>query len=115
VDPAEIEPDAVDFINERFPITMWEVDEAYRTAPLDHVVVLAQWMRERAHLATGFLGLETATESQLEELAALFAPYVLHILRVISSRFDDADQVLAEFELPAGLVLLHLSAPPLSA
>ncbi len=115
VDAAEIEPDAVDFINQRLRITMWEVDEAYRSAPLHQVVLLARWLRERAYLAVSFLGLETATESQLDDLAALFAPYAWHILGVISSRFDDAEQFVARLELPVVLAVPELSAPPISA
>jgi len=105
VDPAEVEPDTVDFISQRLRITTWEVDEAYRTAPLDQVVVLARWLRERANLAISFLGLETAPEPQLDELAAMFAPYALHMLSVISSRFDDAEQFVAALELPAALAV----------
>lgn len=115
VDPAEVGSDAVDFINERLRITTWEVDEAYRTAPLDQVALLARWLRERAHLAVSFLGLETATESQLDELAALFAPYALHMLRVIGSRFDDANQFVDGLELPAALAIPELPARSLSA
>ncbi len=76
---------------------------------------MARWLRERAHLAVSFLGLETATEPQLDELAALFAPYALHMLRVISPRFDDAKQFVDGLELPAALAIPELSAWSLSA
>jgi len=56
-----VEPEAVEFVNQRLRITTWELDEAYRKAPLDQVVILARWLRERAHLAIRFLGLETVT------------------------------------------------------
>jgi hypothetical protein len=68
-----------------------------------------------ADVAFSFLGLETAPESHLDELAALFAPYAVHILGVISSTFDDAEQFLAALELPAGLQLMTRSSTPLSA
>jgi hypothetical protein len=115
VDPAEVESDTVDFVNQRFRITTWEVDEAYRTAPLDQVVILARWLRERAHLALAFLGLEKATEPQLDELAAIFAPYALHVLSIASCWYDDAEQFVAVLELPATLVIPRFSTPQLSA
>jgi hypothetical protein len=115
VDPAEVEPEAVEFVNQRLRITTWELDEAYRNAPLDQVVVLARWLRERAHLAISFLGLERATESQLDELAAMLAPYALFVLSVISSQFEDAEQFVAALELPAALAVPEFSAPSLSA
>ena len=115
VDPQEVEPDTVDFVNQRLRITTWEIDETYRTVPLDQVAAMAQWMRERAHVAAPFLGLETATECQLDVLAALFAPYALHILGVVSSQFDDAEQFIAALELPGALAVPELSVPPLSA
>ena len=111
VDPTEVEPEVVEFVNQHLRITTWEVDEAYRTAPLDQIVILARWLRERAHLAVSFLGLQTATESQLDELAAMFAPYALFILGVVSSRFDDAEHFLAALELPAGLTVPEFLAP----
>jgi hypothetical protein len=80
VDPAEVDPDTVEYLNERLPITTWDVDEPYRSLPLTQIVVMARWLRERAHLAASFLGLERATEGQLDELAAVFAPYALHML-----------------------------------
>jgi hypothetical protein len=115
VDPSTVEPDAVDFINERFRITTWEIDEAYRSAPLDQIVVMAQWLRERADLAVPVLGLDTASVSQLDELAALLAPYALHILSVIVLRFDDARQFVADLDLPAALTVSELAASPMSA
>jgi hypothetical protein len=115
VEPAEMNPVSVDFINQRLRITPWEVDEAYRTAPLDQVVLMARWLRERAHLATTFLGLESASESQLDELAAMFAPYALYILSVIFSTFEDAEQFVASLELPVTLAIPELSTPKLSA
>jgi hypothetical protein len=111
VDPAEVDPEAVEFVNQRLRITTWELDEAYRKAPLDQVVILARWLRERAHLAIRFLGLETVTESQLDELAAMLAPYGLFVLSVVSTQFDDAGQFIAALELPAGLAAPELLAP----
>jgi hypothetical protein len=115
VDPSTVEPDAVDFINRQFRITAWEIDETYRSASLDRVVVMARWLRERADLAVSFLGLDAASESQLDELAAIVAPYALLILSMAVSRFDDAGQFVADLELPAALTVPELSAPPLSA
>jgi hypothetical protein len=108
-DASEIDANAMDFLNERLRITTWDVDEAYRTMPLGYVVAIALWLRERAHLVVGFLGLEEATESQLDELAALFAPYVLYVLGVFRSQFDDAEELIAALELPASLAAPELS------
>ena len=115
VDPADVEPEAFEFVNECLRFTSWELDEAYRNAPPDHVAILARWLRERAHLAVSLLGLESAPESQLDELAAMLAPYALHVITVISSRFDDAGRFAAALELPAGLTIPRILAPPLSA
>ena len=95
VDSAEVEPDTVVYLDEYLSITTWDVDEAYRGLPLTQMIVMARWLRERAHFAVSFLGLERATEAQLDELAAVFAPYALHILRVVSSRFEDGTQWIA--------------------
>lgn len=110
VDASVIDADAMVFLNERLRITTWDVDEAYRTMPLGYVAAIALWLRERAHLAVGFLGLEEATESQLDELSALFAPYVLYVLGVFRSQFDDAEELIAALELPASLVVPEPSA-----
>jgi len=115
MDPAEIAPDAVDFVNQRLRVTAWELDEAYRTEPLAVVVSMAQWLREHAHLAVSFLGLETAPQSHIDEFAALSAPYAVHILRVIASGLDDADEILAILELPAVLQLTDSPSTRLSA
>jgi len=115
IEPSTIEPEAVDFINQRLRITTWEIDEAYRTAPLTQVVLMAEWLREHADLAVSFLGLETATESELDDLAALVAPYALHILRIIASQSDEATQFLAALDLPSALAVPELSAPSVSA
>jgi hypothetical protein len=40
----------------------------------------AHWLRRHARLAVSFLGLEAAQEFHLGELAALIAPYAVHIL-----------------------------------
>jgi hypothetical protein len=112
-DAPELEDDAVDFVNEKLRITAWEVDEAYRTLPLADVARMAVWLRERAHLVVGFLGLEKATESQLDDLASLIAPYVLFLLGIVRSRIDDAEQFIGGLGLPAGLVVPALPAAPL--
>lgn len=115
VDPAEVDPDAVDFVNQRLRITTWDLDDAYRSAPLVQVATMAAWLRERAHLAVAFLGLESATEAQLDDLTALFAPYALYMLAVIAPRFEDAGEIVATLGLPAVLVPPELAAPALSA
>lgn len=115
VSPSEVEPDAVDFVNQRLRITTWEVDETYRTVPLAEVVAMARWLREHAHLAVSLLGLDTATDSQLDDLAALFAPYALHILAYVSSCVDDAEELIATLELPAGLTDSRRMVSPLPA
>ena len=115
VDPTEVEPEAFEFVDECFRFTSWELDEAYRDAPLDQVAILARWLRERADLAVSFVGLESVPESQLDELAAMLAPYALHVLTVISSRLEDAEQFVAALELPAALTIPRIPAPPLSA
>lgn len=115
LEPEEVDPAAVEFVNQRLRITSWDLDEAYRSAPLLQVATMAAWMRERAHLAVAFLGLETATEAQLDDLATTFAPYALYILVVIVPRFDDAGEILATLGLPAVLVPPELGASALSA
>ena len=112
-DMSEIEDDAVDFVNENLRITTWAVDEAYRTLPLADVAMMAAWLRDRAHLVVGFLGLENATESQLDDLAALVAPYVLFVLGIVRSRIDDSEEFIGDLELPPGLVVPALPAAPL--
>jgi hypothetical protein len=115
VDPAQFEPEAMEFVAEWLRFTTWELDEAYRNAPPNHVAILAQWLRERAHLVVSLFGLDSAPESQLDELAAMVAPYALHVLTVISTRFEDAEQFVAALELPAALTIPRIPAPPLSA
>jgi hypothetical protein len=115
VDPGLVDPDTVDVINQRLRITMWEIDESYRSASLDRVAAMAQWLREQVGRPIEALGLAKASDSQLDDLAALLAPYALHILSIISP-FDDARQFIANLELPAGLTVTeHSVTPPLSA
>lgn len=115
VDPDEVAQGDLDFFNEQLAIRAWEVDDAYRTIPLDQVLVLAQWLRERAPLAVSFLGLDMLTESQLDDLSALVAPYVWHVLGLFYAHFDDAGETLLFLEFPAGLRLPGLPGRSLSA
>jgi hypothetical protein len=110
---SRIEDDAVEFVNENLRITTWDIDEAFRTLPLADVARMAVWLRERAHLAVEFLGLESATESQLDDLAALFAPFVLHLLGIVRSVIDDAEEFIADLGLPDGLVVPAIPDTPL--
>lgn len=115
VDPSAVEPDTVDFINQNFRVTTWEIDEAYRSTPLDQIAVMAKWLRERADLTIPVLGLDVASASQLDQLAALLAPYVLHVISMIAPRSDEARWFVSELELPAALTVPELAAQPLSA
>lgn len=115
VDPSTVEPDAVDFINQHLRVTTWEIDEAYRSTPLDQIAVMAKWLRERADLTIPVLGLDVASASQLDQIAALLAPYVLHVISMIVPRADEARRFVAELELPAALAVPELAAEPLSA
>ncbi|MDA8317597.1 MAG: hypothetical protein M0010_20890 [Actinomycetota bacterium] len=115
LDPAEVDLDALEFVNQRLRISAWDLDEAYRNAPLVRVATMAAWLRERAHLAVAYLGLESATEAQLDDLTAIFAPGVLHIFAVIAPQVDDAGEAIAALGLPAILVPPELAAPALSA
>lgn len=110
----EDEDDAVDFVNENLRMTTWEIDEAYRSLELAEVAKMAVWLRERAHLAVEYLGLEHATESQLDDLAALFAPYSLFMLSVVRSRIDGLEELIGGFGLPAGLAVLALPTASVS-
>lgn len=103
VTPDEVDQGDMDIVNEQLPIRAWEVDDAYRTIPVDQIVVLAQWLRQRAPLAASFLGLDMLTESQLDDFSALVAPYAWHVLGLIYTHLDDAREALLFLELPAGL------------
>jgi len=98
---AELEDDAVDFVNENCASRPGKSTRPIGLCPR-RCREDGRVAAERAHLVVGFLGLEKATESQLDDLASLIAPYVLFLLGIVRSRIDDAEQFIGGLGLPPG-------------
>jgi hypothetical protein len=103
LDPTELDTDAIEDVIQRLRFDESELVETYRTAPLERIVVMAKWLRGQIREVAHFVGLETATDPQLEELVAVIAPYALYLMTLVSERLNDGPEILASMNLPAEL------------
>jgi hypothetical protein len=100
VDPDEIGDDVVDFVNTELRIVPSEIDEAYRSAPIDDIVEVAQRLREFAPLALGHIGVTDASDADIEDLAAIFAPAGVYFVNLLRAKFDDFPELLPSIVAP---------------
>jgi hypothetical protein len=83
-----------------------EIDEAYRSLPLDHVVFMAQLLRTFAPGVLGMLGIVFSSDAELEETSAVAAPFACYALSVVAPHVDDELRAaLTKVDFPAELLL----------
>ena len=110
--PSELDPDTIDFVNQRLHLTIQDIEDAFNNAQLDHIVLMAKWLREHVYLVAEYLGIENASVSELDDLAAGCSPIALYLLEIISASFEDAAKMMTELEVPEELI--QLSMPTLT-
>lgn len=89
VDPGGIGSADLDLVNTHFRVSVQDVDEAYRSAPIEDIVRMAQLIAGNAHAVLDYLGVTGGTEAEIEDLAATFAPAALYFAGLLRQVFDD--------------------------
>jgi hypothetical protein len=113
IDPAEADGEAIEFMNARARLSPNDMVDAYRSASIDDVVVMARWLREQAPTAMRYLGVVGVSEAELDEIAGTFAPFGVYLLNLLRSTFEGVADALPA--LPAALAPSFGLQAPLSA
>jgi hypothetical protein len=102
IDPDEIGPDYLEFVN-TLRVSAGDMLNTCRHAPLEQVVAVAAWIRERAPVAVSYFGISDVTEEELDDLSATFAPILLYgfgVLVELAQQDDSLQAYLSRLELP---------------
>jgi hypothetical protein len=98
---SDVEPGVADIVCERFRIDLSDVGRAYRSIPIDEITAMAKWLRDRASIFITYFHLESIGEVEVDETAALAAPYAIYLLGALSPLInDDAIELLRLLDLP---------------
>jgi hypothetical protein len=97
---SDVDQRVVDIVNDQFHINVAEIDATYRNLPLDEVVAMAKWLRERASLFVDYLNLDFVGEVELDEAAALLAPYAHYVLGNLLPLLGDTGEFVQLLDLP---------------
>lgn len=100
-DSGTVSPQTLDLMNTKLRVSVAALDDAYRTVPLEEIAFMAQRLAAWAPHLLSYLRV-TAAQHEIEELAAVFAPAVIHFVNLLRGAFDD----FPDDPLP-------LAAPPL--
>ena len=89
VDASEIPPRVIDEINAKLSPSARDIDNAYRNVPLERIVAVAQRLTELAPHLLEYLEIKRASDAEIEDLAATFAPLVSYYLDLLRDAYDD--------------------------
>jgi hypothetical protein len=94
VNPDEIDDEAMDYMNGELRLVPSEIDETYRSASIEDIVVVAQRLNEFAPSALEHIGVTDASEAEIEDLVAMFAPAAVYFVKLLQTKFEDFPQLL---------------------
>ena len=90
--PADIDPSYFDLVNRR-RVESEDFDRAYLDLPLPQIVVMAKMLRAWAPAAADYLGLHNLTESETDQICAVLAPMVAHLVLQFRDQLDDGGRI----------------------
>jgi hypothetical protein len=94
-----VSPDVLHVLNSKLRVSIPTLDDVYRAVPVEEIALMAQRLTAWAPHLLRHLNITGVRKTEIEDLAAVFAPGVVHFVVLLRAAFEDSP---SEF----------LSAPP---
>jgi hypothetical protein len=101
-----VSPDVLYILNSKLRVSIPTLDDAYRTVPVEEIALMAHRLTVWAPHLLRHLNITGVRQAEIEDLAAMFAPGVVHFAALLRAAFED---------FPAELLPTPPSVPELTA
>jgi len=89
LDSGTMSVDVLDTMNSKLRISIPDLDNAYRTVPVEEIASMAQRLAAWAPHLLRYLKVTGAKQAEIEDLAAVFAPGMIYYVNLLREAFDD--------------------------
>jgi hypothetical protein len=94
IDPATFSEEALDEINTSFRMSPIDLEEAYRSAPIEDITAMATILAQSAPTALAHIGVTKVALDEIEDLAAAFAPCGVYFAQLFNDTRDSLPPLL---------------------
>lgn len=101
-----VSPDVLEVLNSKLRVSVPTLDDEYRTVPVEEVALMAHRLTAWAPHLLRHLNITGVTQAEIEDLAVVFAPGLVHFVALLRAAFEDFPGEL----LPAPPSMAELSA-----
>ena len=96
LDRGSVTAELLNTMNTHLRFSMAELDDAYRTVPLEKITAMARLLTEQAPVMLRHLNISGVKLAEIEELAVVMAPAFVYFAELVRTAFDDFSSELTE-------------------